>query len=267
MRPAWAPDWARLQATTVSLPSASWHRWSTASLRDEGGRRPPRGRKAASATVTGQRSRSLHSGLNAGGVMYLRFDSRRGPANDVKLAAMTDRSFSTRRRRLAVVGLVLLAAAATVAARAADVSLIGHTAPDFALPAVVGSNVRLSEYRGQAVIISFWSSRCSVCARQLALLDRLYSTYRSAGLVVLAVSVDDEPLRAEQYARAHVGGFPLLLDSAKTVSRAYDIDRLPSTVMIDRSGIVRYWHGDDRADDDSYVKQIRALLDDSVASP
>jgi peroxiredoxin len=199
--------------------------------------------------------------------MYLRFDSRRGPANDVKLAAMTYRSFSTRRRRLAVVGLVLVAAAATVAGRAADASLIGHTAPDFALPAVVGSNVRLSEYRGQAVIISFWSSRCSVCARQLALLDRLYSTYRSAGLVVLAVSVDDEPVHAEQYARAHTTSFPLLLDTTKAVSRAYAIDRLPSTVLIDRSGVVRYRNSDDRADDSSYVAPIRALLDDAVAAP
>src|ERR1700690_1227921 len=140
--------------------------------------------------------------------MYLRFDSRRGPANDGKLAAMTDRRASMDRRLVAVGGWAVLAAPATAAGRAADASLIGHTAPDFALPAVVGSNVRLSEYRGQAVIISFWSSRCGVCARQLALLDRLYNTYRSAGLVVLAVSVDDEPMRAEQYGRAHAAGFP-----------------------------------------------------------
>jgi cytochrome c biogenesis protein CcmG/thiol:disulfide interchange protein DsbE len=197
--------------------------------------------------------------------MYLRFDSRRAPANDVKLAAMTDRIPTIRRRLLAGLGLAVLAFATTAAVAAAG--LIGQRAPDFALPAAVGSNVRLSEYRGQAVIISFWSSRCSVCARQLALLDRLYSTYRSSGLIVLAVSVDDEPLQAEQYARAHAGGFPLLLDTAKAVSRGYAIDRLPSTVLIDRSGIVRFWHGDDRADDASYVAQIRALLDDTVATP
>ena len=199
--------------------------------------------------------------------MYLRFDSRRASANDVKLAAMTDRTPTIGRRLLAVSGLAVLAALATMAAPAASVSLIGQKAPDFALPAAVGSNVRLSEYRGQAVIISFWSSRCSVCARQLTLLDRLYSTYRSSGLVVLAVSVDDEPLQAEQYARAHTASFPLLLDTAKAVSRAYAIARLPSTVLIDRSGIVRYWHGDDSADDASYVAQIRTLLDASVAAP
>jgi peroxiredoxin len=199
--------------------------------------------------------------------MYLRFDSRRAPANDVKLAAMIDRTPTIRRRLPAVLGLAVLAALVTTAARAAQPSLIGRIAPDFALPAVVGSNVRLSEYRGQPVIISFWSSRCSVCAGQLARLDRLYSTYRSSGLVVLAVSVDDDPMHAEQYARAHAAGFPLLLDSSKAVSRAYAIDRLPWSVLIDRSGIVRYLRGDDRVDDGSYVAQIRALLDDTVAPP
>ena len=197
--------------------------------------------------------------------MYLRFDSRRATANDVKLAAMTDRIPTIGRRLLTVLGLALLMAVASTLAAAAGV--VGQKAPDFALPAVVGSNVRLSEHRGQAVIISFWSSRCSVCARQLRLLDRLYNTYRSSGLVVLAVSVDDDPLHAAEYARGHAAGFPLLLDTAKAVSRAYAIDRLPSTVLIDRSGFVRYWHGDDRADDGSYVTQIHALLDDAVAAP
>src|SRR5208282_5149162 len=145
--------------------------------------------------------------------MYLRFDSRRAAANDVKLAAMTDRTPAIGRRLLALTGVVLLMTAAVAAlAASAAVSLVGRKAPDFVLPAVVGSNVRLSEYRGQAVIVSFWSSRCSVCARQLTLLDRLYNTYRSSGLVVLAVSVDDDPRHAAQYARAHLAGFPLLLD-------------------------------------------------------
>ena len=138
--------------------------------------------------------------------------------------------------------------------RAADQRpAVAHRAPDFALPAAVGSNVRLSEYRGQPVVLSFWSSRCGACAAQLAALDRYYATYRSAGLVVLGVSVEDDPQRALDYARAHRRSFPLLLDRAKAVSRAYEIDRLPTTVLIDRSGVVRYLHSDDRPDDASYV--------------
>ena len=172
---------------------------------------------------------------------------------------------------MSALALCLLAVAGT-AARAADANapapgFVGQSAPDFALPAAAGANVRLSEYRGQPVVLSFWSSQCSLCAGQLAALNRYYGTYRSSGLIVLAVSVDDDPQRAQDYARAHSTAFPLLLDRAKVVSRAYGIERLPTTVLIDRSGVVRYLHSDYRAGDASYVAQIRALLDDQFASP
>lgn len=140
-------------------------------------------------------------------------------------------------------------------------------APDFALPAASGPNVRLTESGGQPVVLVFWSSRCGACAQQLTRMDRLYATYRSAGLIVLGVSVDDDAQRAQQYAHDHKTGFPMLLDETKSVSRAYDIDRLPSTVLIDRSGVVRFIHGDERMDDSAYVGQIRALLDDNVGTP
>lgn len=163
-------------------------------------------------------------------------------------------------RLLPMLVLALLGLCAT--ASAAPQTLIGQSAPDFALAAYGGDNVRLSESLGQAVIIAFWGTNCSVCAKQLARLDRLYQTYRSSGLVVLAVSVDDDMQRAERYAHAHPMHYPLLLDPSKDVSRAYQIDRLPTTVLIDRAGMIRYLHDDYRANDPSYVVQIRALLDD-----
>lgn len=146
-------------------------------------------------------------------------------------------------------------------------ALLGQPAPDFALPAALGANVRLSEYRGQPVVLAFWSSRCGTCAAMLATLARYYATYRSSGLVVLAVSVEDDPQRASDYARAHATSYPLLLDRTKSVSRAYQLERLPTTVLIDRSGLVRYLHSDDRAGDAIYVAQIRALLDDKLDTP
>lgn len=146
---------------------------------------------------------------------------------------------------------------------AAPQGLIGQSAPDFALPpAVAGDNVRLSEYRGQPVMLLFWSSGCAECAGQLAVLGRLYDTYHSSGLIVLGVSVDDDVQHAARFAREHPAHFPVLLDQSKGVGRAYQIDRLPTTVLIDRSGVVRYLNDDYRANDRFYVSQIRALLDD-----
>jgi len=180
---------------------------------------------------------------------------------------MTDCTRSTVPRWAALLSAALMAFFAIGSPSAATPDLVGHAAPDFALPAVVGSNVRLSEYRGQPVILSFWSSQCSICIKQLAALDKLYCTYRSAGLVVLGVSVDDNLTRAEQFARARTASFPMLLDGPKNVSRSFVIDRLPTIVLIDRAGVVRYIRSDNGADERSYVVQIRTLLDDKLALP
>jgi peroxiredoxin len=140
----------------------------------------------------------------------------------------------------------------------------GSAAPDFALPAASGGNVRLSEYRGDVVLLAFWSSRCALCVTQLTALGDLQTTYRSAGLVTLAVSVDDDLPGATRFARTHPARFPLLLDRRKGVSRAYGIERLPTTVLIDRRGRVHSVQPDFRGIDNSYVAQLRALLDDPL---
>jgi peroxiredoxin len=153
----------------------------------------------------------------------------------------------------------------TALGAAADAPGIGSPAPDFALPAIHGGNVRLSEYRGQVVVLSFWSSRCAVCSAQLAALDELQKTYGTAGLVTLAVSIDDDMAKAREYARVHAASVPLLLDARREVGRSYRVDRLPTTLLIDRNGRVRQWFRDFIRTDNSTVSQVRALLDD--ASP
>jgi peroxiredoxin len=172
-----------------------------------------------------------------------------------------------RKHLRARVAVLLLGFAAPWQLPAADPGLIGRAAPEFVLPAFGGSNVRLSEFRGEVVALSFWSSRCGDCAAQLAALSDVLATYRSAGLVTLGVSVDDDLERAGRYAREQPVGFPLLVDRMKAVSRAFGIDRLPSIVLIDRSGVVRYVYRDFQASDSTYVTRLRGLLDDAPGAP
>ena len=166
--------------------------------------------------------------------------------------------------RLVLVSVVLAMLSTLQPVALADAAAVGDLAPDFALPATAGGNVRLSEHRGEVVLLTFWSSRCAVCAAQLAALSDLQTTYRSAGLVTLAISVDDDLKRATQFAHTHPARFPLLLDRRKGVSRAYSIERLPTTVLIDRRGRVRFLRSDYRDSDNSYVAQVRELLDDPL---
>lgn len=69
--------------------------------------------------------------------------------------------------------------------------LIGNTAPDFAQRNVDGELVRLSDYRGQYVLIDFWASWCGPCRAENPNLKRAYDAFRSKGLEVIAVSLDD----------------------------------------------------------------------------
>jgi peroxiredoxin len=141
--------------------------------------------------------------------------------------------------------------------------LIGQPAPDFALRAASGGNVRISEHRGEVVVVSFWSSRCTPCRTQLTSLNRSFVTYQSAGLVMFGVGVDDDPKQALSFARSANVGFPLLLDPEKGVARSYEVDNLPMTVLIDRGGNVRYVLRDySAANETLYLQELRALLNE-----
>lgn len=151
---------------------------------------------------------------------------------------------------------------AAVAAGSAD-RLLGQRAPDFALKATSGTNFRLSELRGEVVLVAFWGSRCGQCPAQLAATSRLVDTYRSAGLSALAVNVDDDQRAAVEFALRHPVSFPVLLDPDKAVARAWQVDNLPLLLLVDRGGVVRHVHRDYRSGDEkSWVPRIRTLLDE-----
>jgi peroxiredoxin len=163
------------------------------------------------------------------------------------------------RRCLAAAVLTLLC----LAASAQGFALLGQSAPDFALRSFSGTNVRLSEDRGDVVVLTFWGSQCGVCRRQLDLLDHSFTTYRSAGLHMYGVSVDDDAAHARQFVAAHPLGLMLLEDPAKEVARLYQIDNLPTTVLIDRGGIVRHVYRDFGPRDEAlYLSQLRELLNE-----
>ena len=164
--------------------------------------------------------------------------------------------------------MALSAAALLAAVRAPSYAeqpygLLGQAAPDFALHAVAGSNVRLSEHRGEVVVLSFWGSSCYPCRAQLTSLDHSLKTYASAGMSMYGIGVDDDPDRALAFAHSVALSFPMLLDPAKSVSRSYQVDNLPMIVLIDRGGTVRYVLRDyDQTSNALYLQRLRALLNE-----
>ena len=134
-------------------------------------------------------------------------------------------------------------------------------APDFTLRTVSGPNMRLQEQRGQVVMINFWATWCGPCRQEMPHLSKLYEKYRASGFVLMGVNVDDDARNAVDLAAKLGVKFPVLLDTDKKVSKQYELITMPSTVLIDRDGKVRYVHrGYQNGLEETYEKQVRELL-------
>ena len=154
----------------------------------------------------------------------------------------------------------LLTPAASAAERYA---LIGKPAPDLVARGLTGENVRISEHRGEVVVVSFWSGSCNTCRNQLEALDRIAKTYSSAGLTVIGVNLDDDLARAEKFARSQDVQFQLLISTPENTGRDYQVDRVPMMVFVDRAGVLRAAHREFKSRDEAlYVRELRTLLNE-----
>jgi peroxiredoxin len=139
--------------------------------------------------------------------------------------------------------------------------LAGQPAPDFVLKSSGGENMRLSEYRGDVVMINFWATWCGPCRQEMPLLDDLYSRYQRVGFNLLGVNIDDDSGRAMQMIEELEVSFPVLFDESKEVSKLYQVEAMPVTVLVDREGTVRHvHHGYKPGYEDKYLTEIRSLL-------
>jgi len=163
-------------------------------------------------------------------------------------------------RSLVAAAFATLAALAAGSAAAAA-PMANVAAPDFTLRGSDGRNVRLDELRGQVVLVNFWATWCGPCREEMPHLDTLYQKYRKSGFVLLGVNVDDDPHTALATAARLNVSFPVLLDTDKKVSKLYDLNTMPSTIVIDRDGKMRFLHRGYRAGTEGdYEQQIRGLL-------
>jgi peroxiredoxin len=134
-------------------------------------------------------------------------------------------------------------------------------APAFTLSELGGQNASLSQYKGQVVMLNFWATWCGPCQQEMPLLDQMYKKYKPAGFTLIGVNVDKDAPPVKQLLERKPVSFPVLLDPASQVSKAYHVDEMPSTVLIDRKGNVRFLHrGYKPGDENEYQDRIRQLI-------
>lgn len=139
--------------------------------------------------------------------------------------------------------------------------VVSGVAPDFALKSHSGNNIRLSELRGEVVLINFWASWCGPCRQEMPLLDELHNKYKALGFTVLGVNVEQDTYQARKLLKDMPVSFPVLFDESSVVSKQYDVIAMPSTVLVDRNGNMRYLHkGYKPGLEEVYLEQVRELI-------
>ena len=134
-------------------------------------------------------------------------------------------------------------------------------APDFSLPARNGGEVRLSELRGQVVMINFWATWCGPCRQEMPLLQQIHAKYEPLGFTMLGVNVEPDSVAAQNWLKGMPVTFPILFDRKSEVSSSFGVEAMPSSVLIDREGRVRHVHrGYKPGDEAVYADLVRGLV-------
>ena len=134
-------------------------------------------------------------------------------------------------------------------------------APDFILKSTQGENLRLSEYRGQVVLLAFIKTRCRPCEDQLRALDALNKRYAAQGARSFIISADLNLAAASAFGAGLGLSFPILIDPDRRVTALYQAALMPTLVMVDKDGKQRYVHqGYRETDEREYENELRQLL-------
>jgi peroxiredoxin len=146
---------------------------------------------------------------------------------------------------------------------------VGKPVHDVTLPTIEGENVTLSSFRGKIVLLAFWASWCPRCEEELTFLQGVYKS--SPDIVVLAINQESQNISKAHIERIRKTlkewkiDFPVLIDRNLDAWNGFCINALPTSIIIDRKGTVRfaepnyYWATQDKIAD--VLREIRQEKD------
>jgi len=156
----------------------------------------------------------------------------------------------------------IILAAATLLSSSVYALDKGAVAPDFSLPELQSTTThQLSQYQGKVIYLDFWASWCAPCRTSFPLLEKLYQDYKDQGFEIVAINMDEEKERAENFLTHYPASFEILRDAQAQWAEIYGVETMPTSFIIDKKGIIReVHHGFAKADIVEIKQTVKQLL-------
>jgi thiol-disulfide isomerase/thioredoxin len=114
--------------------------------------------------------------------------------------------------------------------------------------------------KGKVVIVDFWASWCEPCKVELPALNKLYKKYKSKGLMVVGINVDDDAKEAKAFLKDHPVSFPLAHDKGQKNAGEMGIEKMPTSFILSGGKVVRLHEAFREGDEKKIEGEIKKLL-------
>ncbi|HKI73608.1 MAG TPA: TlpA disulfide reductase family protein [Pseudomonadales bacterium] len=121
----------------------------------------------------------------------------------------------------------------------------------------------LANYKGKVVYLDFWASWCGPCKFSFPYMETLSNTFAGRDFVIIADNLDHNRARADAFLNSVEADFPIVYDKTGILANKFNVSAMPTAILIDRTGKVRYIHkGFHKDKEDDYTSQIFKLLNE-----
>lgn len=136
---------------------------------------------------------------------------------------------------------------------------LNTTAPDFSMSDLNGNTVKFSDFNGKVLLIDFWASWCVPCKKSMPHIIDLYINRKDSSFTVIAVNVDEDRSKINDFARSINAEFPfpVIYDKESKLPKLYIIEGMPSTIIIDKEGIIRF-------KETGFTNEIKEKMDSKI---
>jgi cytochrome c biogenesis protein CcmG/thiol:disulfide interchange protein DsbE len=177
---------------------------------------------------------------------------------------------SRRRGRGAVVGLTVFAAGCGGAAGAGGGgssaasdkhAMVGVHAPSFSRPSIIGSSALSTDSaKGKVLVVDFWATYCKPCEKEFPKLQALADKH-AGSVLVYGLSEDESTDGIAAFVKKTGVRFPIGWDQGNAISQRYKLDKMPTSYVVDKKGIIRFVHGGySDGEEEAIARQVDELL-------